>query len=90
MDENGTYRWAPQPPEKPKKQVKIPGKWIGWTAAFLALLIAISTCFYTVDDKQQAVVTTFGKATADTEARAQIQLPFGIHPHNKLHVNCSP
>lgn len=29
MDENGTYRWAPQPPEKPKKQVKISGKWIG-------------------------------------------------------------
>ncbi len=25
-----------------------------------ALLIAVGTCFYTVDDKLQAVITTFG------------------------------
>lgn len=87
MDENGTYRWAPQPPEKPKKQVKIPGKWIGWTAVFLALLIAISTCFYTVDDKQQAVVTTFGKVTDVTEAGVHFKLPFGIQRVQKVDVN---
>ena len=32
------------------------------TTALLVLAVAL-TCFYTVDDKQQAVVTTFGKVT---------------------------
>ena len=47
--------------------------------ALVALLIwAGSTCFYTVDDKQQAVVTTFGQVTDVTDAGVHFKLPFGI------------
>ena len=67
--------------------MKISGKWIGWTAALLILLIAISTCFYTVDDKQQAVVTTFGKVTDVTEAGVHFKLPLGIQKVEKVDVN---
>jgi membrane protease subunit HflK len=42
------------------------------------LIIGISTCFYTVDDKQQAVVTTFGKVTDITDAGVHFKIPFGI------------
>ena len=42
------------------------------------LIIGISTSFYTVDDKQQAVVTTFGKVTDITDAGVHFKLPFGI------------
>ena len=47
-------------------------KRFGKTAAvfilFIALVLGAMTCFYTVDDKQQAVVTTFGKVTDVTDA----------------------
>ena len=63
----------------------------GWTAAKIKALakkvllgvvigvIAIGalTCFYTVDDKQQAVVTTFGKVTDVTGAGLHFKAPFG-------------
>ena len=45
------------------------------------------TCFYTVDDKQQAVVTTFGKVTDVTDAGVHFKLPFGIQKVQKVDVN---
>ena len=45
------------------------------------------TCFYTVDDKQQAVVTTFGKVTDVTDAGVHFKLPFGIQNVKKVDVN---
>ena len=45
------------------------------------------SCFYTVDDKQQAVVTTFGKVTDITEAGVHFKLPFGIQNVDKVDVN---
>ena len=45
------------------------------------------TCFYTVDDKQQAVVTTFGKVTDVTDAGVHFMLPFGIQQVKKVNVN---
>ena len=73
----------------------------GWTAAKIKALakkvllgvvigvIAIGalTCFYTVDDKQQAVVTTFGKVTDVTGAGLHFKAPFGIQNVQTVDVN---
>lgn len=57
------------------------------TVAVLALFVCILTCFYTVDDKQQAVITTFGKVTNITDPGLHFKLPFGIQKVNKVDVN---
>ena len=93
MEENGTYRWSPDPGQpKPPKQKKTPDlKRAGRYALLIALavMLAVSalTCFYTVDDKQQAVVTTFGKVTDITDAGVHFKLPFGIQQVHKVDVN---
>lgn len=53
----------------------------------IVLLIGVSTCFYTVNDKQQAVVTTFGAVTDITDAGVHFMLPFGIQQVQKVDVN---
>ena len=57
--------------------------------AVAAVLVAVTaaTCWYTVDDKQQAVVTTFGKVTSVTGAGMHFKLPFGIQHAEKVDVN---
>jgi len=55
--------------------------------AIIVLIILVSTCWYTVDDKQQAVVTTFGKVTDVTQAGVHFKLPFGIQKAHKVAVN---
>jgi len=91
MDENGTYSWsANQPPKKPKKVNFDPKKFgRNLTLVFIVLVIFIGamSCFYTVDDKQQAVVTTFGKVTDITDAGVHFRLPFGIQQVRKVDVN---
>ena len=87
MMDNGTYRWVKD--NKPKE----PANWnkirkavlVGVLA--LALLAAAASCFYTVDDKQQAVVTTFGRVTDVTDAGLHFKLPFGIQQAKKVDVN---
>lgn len=93
MEDNGTYRWAPgqgqNPPPKAKKKAdprKI-GRLVTTVAVIIVLLAGISSCFYTVDDKQQAVVTTFGKVTDITAAGVHFKLPFGIQQVDKVDVN---
>ena len=54
--------------------------------AVLVLAVA-ATCWYTVDDKQQAVVTTFGKVTDVTDAGFHFKLPLGIQHVEKVDVN---
>ncbi|MBQ5608085.1 MAG: FtsH protease activity modulator HflK [Oscillospiraceae bacterium] len=56
-------------------------------AVILVLIIAGTTCFYTVDDKQQAVITTFGAVTEVTDAGVHFKLPFGIQQAHKVDVN---
>ena len=74
---------------EPKGRVDL--KKIKKTAAIVvvvALVLALAlTCWYTVDDKQQAVVTTFGKVTDVTDAGIHFMLPFGIQQVNKVDVN---
>ena len=89
--EDNTYRWPgndPQPPKKPKMpNFKRLGKNILVIVLFVTLLTLAGTCFYTVDDKQQAVVTTFGKVTDVTDAGVHFKAPFGIQNVQKVDVN---
>ena len=89
MNDNGTYRWVRENEPKPKQPVnwkKIKTAVLVSVLA-LVLLIGSSSCFYTVDDKQQAVVTTFGKVTDVTDAGLHFKLPFGIQQAKKVDVN---
>ena len=54
---------------------------------FAVIVVFGLTCYYTVDDKQQAVVTTFGKVTDITDAGVHLKLPFGIQQVEKVDVN---
>ena len=91
MDNNGTYSWTPNGDSGKKAGNKVNLKRLGKimlaAAAVLALLIGAGTCFYTVDDKQQGVVTTFGKVTDITDAGVHFMLPFGIQQVKKVDVN---
>ena len=89
MNDNGTYRWVRENEPKPKQPVNWKKIKSAVLVAFLALVLLIgsSSCFYTVDDKQQAVVTTFGKVTDVTDAGLHFKLPFGIQQAKKVDVN---
>ena len=96
MEENGTYRWTPPgEPKGPKmpREFKTPNLPKLKPAAIIAIAIVLvlalgaASSFYTVDDKQQAVVTTFGKVTAITDAGFHFKLPFGIQQVEKVDVN---
>ena len=86
MEENGTYRWsAPKPKKQPDlKKIK---RTALLTILFGVVIVFGLTCYYTVDDKQQAVVTTFGKVTDITDAGVHLKLPFGIQQVEKVDVN---
>ena len=88
MENNQDFQWPPKDDGKPKKtDFKKLGKIVAVVAVVLVLLIGIGTCFYTVNDKQQAVVTTFGKVTDITDAGVHFMLPFGIQQVQKVDVN---
>ena len=73
-------------PKKPVNTKKLKKLLIVSFVVIFALIFA-GTCFYTVDDKQQAVVTTFGKVTDVTDAGVHFKLPFGIQQAYKVDVN---
>ena len=90
MENNGQYRWNPNsvPPRGPSR--------VNWkTLRNVIIIVAVvifaavlaGTCFYTVDDKQQAVVTTFGKVTDVTDAGVHFKMPLGIQRVEKVDVN---
>ena len=83
---DGFYSFNPNGSKEPLDWKKI--KSIAIIASVvLVLLIGITTCYYTVDDKQQAVVTTFGKVTDITDPGLHFKLPFGIQQVHKVDVN---
>lgn len=55
----------------------------------IVLLAALTTSWYEVSDKQQAVITTFGKYTETTDAGIHWMLPFGIQKAYPVDVNMS-
>lgn len=79
-----TYVWPPQ-------GMDFDGKKIGKIALIVVIVaviaIGVFTSFYTVDDKQQAVVTTFGKVTSVTEPGLHFKIPFGIQQAHTVDVN---
>lgn len=87
MNVDGTYSYATGNSGKKPVDFKKMGKPLLIAAVALVLIIGILTCFYTVDDKQQAVVTTFGKVTDITDAGLHFKLPFGIQQVKKVDVN---
>ena len=90
MEQNGSYQWVPNSgPQKPIKPVN--GKKIlrFMLLGLLALVVIFGalTSFYTVDDKQQGVVTTFGKVSEVVEPGLHFKLPFGIQQVHHVDVN---
>ena len=89
--EETTYRWPPQndgqKSEKPQPNFKKLARTILLAVVAIAIGMGAMTCFYTVDDKQQAVVTTFGKVSDVTDAGVHFKLPFGIQNVEKVDVN---
>ncbi len=86
MDNNGTYSFSYNKKNHsmpPKKIVTI----VLAAVLGLVLLAGVLTSFYTVDDKQQAVVTTFGQVTNVTDPGLHFKLPFGIQQVQKVDVN---
>ena len=88
--ENTQYRYVPNnPPQKGKQPMNAEKirKYILFAAIALVLIIGLFSSFYTVDDKQQAVVTTFGKVSDITAPGLHFKLPFGIQKVHRVDVN---
>jgi len=81
--ENGTY----YTPKDNKQKIKKIKKLVLFAVIAIALIALISTCWYTVDEKQQAVLTTFGKVTDTVGAGIHFKLPFGIQSVKKVDVS---
>ena len=88
--ENNTYRWVPNNPPKKKKEPadlkKLP-RLILTVALVVVLVAGVLSSFYTVDDKQQGVVTTFGAVTDIVQPGLHFKLPFGIQEVHKVDIN---
>jgi len=84
MDNNGTYRWSPSKKDFDFQQLP---KIIITVIITIVILIGVFTCFYTVDEKQVAVVTTFGRVSEVTGAGVHFKLPFGIQKAKKVDAN---
>jgi len=89
--QNNPYAGEPvSPPPKAAKQPFSFKKFLRIALTCFVLLVILiigTTCWYTVDDKQQAVVTTFGRVTDVTDAGIHFKLPFGIQQARKVDVN---
>ena len=93
MEENGTYSWSPKG-SKPIKPRKAPdfgkfAKKLPLVLLALILILGAVTCWYTVDDKQQAVVTTFGRVTDVTGAGVHFKIPFALSTSTRTPVSSS-
>ena len=87
MNENGTYSWKPEQNPKNSVNFKKLKKLLVAAVVVIFAMTVVGTCFYTVDDKQQAVVTTFGKVTDVADAGVHFKLPLGIQQAHKVDVN---
>jgi len=86
MQNNMNYEFRPKPPKK-SVSPKAVGRAVVIAAVILVIFSVLGTCWYTVDEKQQAVITTFGKVTGTAGAGMHFKLPFGIQQVDKVNVN---
>lgn len=56
-------------------------------AIVIFVIVGAATSVYTINDKQQGVVTTFGKVTGITEAGMHFMWPFGIQQVKTVDIN---
>ena len=75
-------------PMTPKQKNFIKNIIIAAVVLIFLIWLAVSS-LYTVSDKQEAVVTTFGKYTATVGAGIHFKLPFGIQNATLVNVNVS-
>jgi len=79
------------PSSNPVKKTEFNPKKIRAIVIFaIVAIFAISlfgTCWYTVDEKERAVITTFGKVSDVTDAGIHFKLPFGIQQVHKVNFN---
>ena len=87
MEQDGTYNYVPGVPPKKKGNFRKIRTAVLTALLVLVALVLVFTSYYTVDDKQQAVVTTFGRVTDITDAGVHFKLPFGIQQVRKVDVN---
>ncbi len=82
--DNGTYniKFKKSKPQLPKISKGL----VIAIAIVVLVLIVLFNSWYTVDDKQQAVVTTFGKVTTVNDAGMHFKIPF-IQDVYKVNVN---
>jgi len=78
---------TPKTPKMPSLDGKKIKKFIVIAVIALALILTLATSIYTVNDKQQAVVTTFGRVTKVAGPGMHFKLPFGIQVATPVDVN---
>lgn len=82
--------WHENAPKKPDFS-NIPkdkmSKYITIVVIAAIIILILATSFYTVNDKQQAVVTTFGKVTSVADPGMHFKLPLGIQKATPVDVN---
>lgn len=88
MEQNGSYQWVPNSgqPKKSADPRKIK-KYLLLGVLAMVILLGALTSVYTIDDKQQGVVTTFGQVTNTVDPGLHFKLPFGIQQVYKVDVN---
>ena len=78
-------------PKRSGPRLRPSGKQVRWIliGILLAAVAALGfmTSWYTIDDKQQGVLTTFGRVTDVVDAGMHFKLPFGIQQVYKVDVN---
>ena len=87
MQIDGTYRWTPGGGQGQSMDFSKVKKIALAVIIVILGLILLFTSFYTVDDKQQAVITTFGRVTGIADAGLHFKWPFGIQRVQKVDVN---
>lgn len=80
-------------PNRDENWYKVKRDWKKYRRIALIAVIAviaiafISSCYYTINDKQKGVITTFGRVTGTVDAGIHFKLPFGIQKVQKVDVN---